>query len=272
MERTEVAEIEALRSVFAAMPAEVAEEIEAAALELGDALALRIGSFPAIPELNHVLGVSSAEQLDALPAFYGAGRHLVSPRPGVDLDPELRERGYEPGYAWMKFSRGARPAPEAATDLRIVEVGPDRGTDFGRAAVEGFGMPPAFADWLALLPGHGGWHCFVAYDGSEPAAGAAMHVFEDVAWFGIGATRPDFRRRGAQNALLAARVQLADELGCSLLVTETGELVDGRPSNSYRNILRAGFEPQYLRANYVPKDAEPAAASQVKTTGSMRPA
>ena len=112
----------------------------------------------------------------------------------------------------------------------------------------------------------------MAYDGALPAAGGAIHVYDDLAWIGIGATRPEFRRRGAQNAILAARIRRAAELGCTLLVTETGELVEDRPSNSYRNILRAGFEPQYLRANYVPNEADPARAGQVKATGSNLPA
>ena len=93
-----------------------------------------------------------------------------------------------------------------------------------------------------------------------------------LAWLGIAATVPGFRRRGAQTALLAARIRRASELGCTLLVTETGEAVDGRPAGSYRNILRAGFEPRYLRPNYFPKVTEPEAASQVNATGSSRPA
>jgi GNAT superfamily N-acetyltransferase len=272
VERTEVAEIEALRSLFAAVPSEVAEELRVSALELGEAFAGRVSAVPAASEVNHALGISTTEQLDALTAFYGDTRHLVSPAPAADLDDALGERGYEPGYAWMKFSRDAGAAPPAETDLDLVEIGPDRGEDFGRTVVAGFGMPPRFADWVGRLPGRDGWHCFVAYDGAEPAAGAAVHVFDGLAWFGLGATRPEFRRRGAQNALLAARIRRAGELGCTLLVTETGELVDDRPSNSYRNIVRAGFEPQYLRANYVPKTTEPARAIQVNTTGSSRPA
>jgi hypothetical protein len=35
------------------------------------------------------------------------------------------------------------------------------------------------------------------------------------------------------------------------LYTETGERVVGRPSNSYRNIMRAGFRPAYVRPNFV---------------------
>jgi hypothetical protein len=35
------------------------------------------------------------------------------------------------------------------------------------------------------------------------------------------------------------------------LVTETGERVEGRPSNSYRNLLRVGFQEEYLRPNWL---------------------
>jgi hypothetical protein len=38
-------------------------------------------------------------------------------------------------------------------------------------------------------------------------------------------------------------------------VTETGALFDGKPSNSYRNILRAGFELDYERPNYLSSPA-----------------
>jgi GNAT superfamily N-acetyltransferase len=270
VERTEVAEIEALRSMFDALPEDVAGPLGVATLELGEALAVRAPAAPQSPEVNHALGISTADQLDALSGFYGVGRHAVSPRPGVDLDADLRARGYEPGYSWMKFSRRPGDVPSAESDFRIVEVGAEAGEDFGRAVAEGFGLSEEFATWLALLPGREDWHTFVAYDGAEPAAGGAVHVFEEVAWCGLGATRPSFRRRGAQRAILAARVRRAAELGCTLVVTETGELLDDRPSNSYRNILRAGFEPQYLRANYLPKEMVPGAASQVKTTGSSR--
>ena len=36
-----------------------------------------------------------------------------------------------------------------------------------------------------------------------------------------------------------------------LVVTETGELEEGRPGNSYRNILRSGFHEVYVRPNFL---------------------
>src|SRR5947209_929114 len=238
--------------MFAAVPGAVAAELCTAQLDLGAGIAVKASALSAARELNHALGVSSADELDELVRFYGAVGHIVSPEPGFDLDHLLRERGYEPGYGWMKFSRGLEDLPEPRTDLELVEAGPDRGADFGRAVTLGFGLPARVADWLARLPGRDGWHCLVAFDGSQPVAAGALHVHEQTGWVGIAATLPSHRGRGAQSSILAARIRRAAELGCTLVVTETGELVPDRPSNSYRNIVRAGFEPRYLRPNYVP--------------------
>jgi len=75
-------------------------------------------------------------------------------------------------------------------------------------------------------------------------------------WLGQAATLPAHRRRGAQSALIAARIRAAAEAGAEVVVTETGEIVDDRPTISYRNILRAGFRAVYLRPNYVSPPAD----------------
>ena len=43
--------------------------------------------------------------------------------------------------------------------------------------------------------------------------------------------------------------------GARTAVTETGERQPDKPSNSYRNILRAGFHERYLRHNYLSPQA-----------------
>jgi hypothetical protein len=50
---------------------------------------------------------------------------------------------------------------------------------------------------------------------------------------------------------LAERLRAAGHLGCDRAVTETGERSGDRPSNSYRNILRAGFEEVAVTANWL---------------------
>jgi GNAT superfamily N-acetyltransferase len=146
----------------------------------------------------------------------------------------------------MKFERGIEP-PEIDSALRVRRV--DDGDDFGRIVVSAYGMPPDTASVFANLARTEGWYCFVAYDGDDAAGAAALYVHEDVGWLGVAGTAPEHRRKGAQNALLAARIAAGREHGVRTLTTETGERRPDRLSNSYRNILRAGFEERYVRPN-----------------------
>jgi hypothetical protein len=50
---------------------------------------------------------------------------------------------------------------------------------------------------------------------------------------------------------VAARIAAGIAAECTALVTETGEPVDGKPSGSYCNLVRASFEPRYVRQNYL---------------------
>jgi GNAT superfamily N-acetyltransferase len=180
----------------------------------------------------------------------------VAPRAEpADLQFLLGAAGLQPGYAWAKFRRGVDgEAPARTRELQVEGVDERQGRTFAETFGRGYGVPEPMHDWLALLPGREGGHCFLARDGDAPAAGAVF-VGSRVGWLGIAATLPEYRRRGAQSALLAARIRAAGGSGCELVVTETGALVDGKPSNSYRNILRAGFELDYVRANYLSSPA-----------------
>jgi GNAT superfamily N-acetyltransferase len=110
-------------------------------------------------------------------------------------------------------------------------------------------MPPVVGDWLAALPGRPRWLCFVGFDGDAPAAAGALFIDGACAWLGIGATVGSHRKRGAQSALLAARINVAIASGCTLLTTETGIPDGGEPAPSYANIQRAGFAVAYPRPN-----------------------
>ena len=88
-------------------------------------------------------------------------------------------------------------------------------------------------------------------DGDEQAAAAGVYIDEGVGYLGFAATLAEHRGKGAQNALLAKRIEHARAAGCDVLVTETGERRDDLPSNSYRNILRAGFAEVAVHANWL---------------------
>jgi GNAT superfamily N-acetyltransferase len=199
-------------------------------------------------ELNRVVDVSDDLDLDSVADVYAGKHHLVSVPPWVEgLGERLAEGGYTPGYAWMKFERAPDLAPRVEAQLRIEDASdPEL---FAVTAAEGFGAPPEAAPGFDVV-GRPGWHCLLAWDGDEPAAAASLFVQDGLAWFGGASTRPAFRGRGAQTSLLAARIERARAVGARRLTTETGERLPGRPDQSYRNIVRAGFREAYVRPNW----------------------
>ena len=103
--------------------------------------------------------------------------------------------------------------------------------------------------WAAQAPERLG---LLARPRRRRACGAAgVFIAEGVGYLGFAATLPEHRGKGGQNALLAERIDHAREAGCDVVVTETGERRDDLPSNSYRNILRAGFTEVAVRANWL---------------------
>jgi GNAT superfamily N-acetyltransferase len=132
----------------------------------------------------------------------------------------------------------------------LSEVGSDRSSDFAATACAGYGHAPEFVPWLEAVPGRERWVCVVAYEDKRPVGNGALAVDGDTGWLSFGATLPEARGRGSQSAILAYRIHRAAELGCTVLITETGERTGDRPSALYRNILRAGFEEVYLRPNF----------------------
>jgi GNAT superfamily N-acetyltransferase len=234
------AEYAALVDAFAASPqlCEVAE--------IGGATCIALRRLDS-RMFNRVLNLSSTEPLEEIAAYYGETPWWVSDSHGVG--PELEEQGFVRDYGSMKFSRGVGPR-EARSDLDVRLAGPEHAGDFARVVAEGYGLPEWTMPLAANVAGRAGWSCYIAYDGEQPAGAGALFLDGNVAWLGFAATLPRYRGRGAQSAILAARIEDARKQGCSTVVTETGELEEGRPSSSYRNILRAGFREAGVRANY----------------------
>ena len=161
----------------------------------------------------------------------------------------LVARGYRDDLAWVKFTRPAEPVERPASELGVASAEGEHAAAFGAIATAGFGFPDAFGPWLARLPALADWHCFVAVDGDEPVATGALRIHGAVGWLGFAATRPEHRGRGGQGLLLATRIGLAAEGGCTTVTTETGARGPGRADASYRNIERSGFAAIYTRPN-----------------------
>jgi GNAT superfamily N-acetyltransferase len=259
MHMAEQVELAGWAEVWDAAPADLAARHGIACTRIGGALCTAVGGQESTM-LNRVVGLgldqpATTRDLEAIEAFFGrhGQRFYVSLSPQAkpsDLPTQLQRNGFEPGYAWMKFTRGTDEPPPTQTELRVERVDPDHGADFGEVVAAGYELEPFTVPWLAELP-KTSWRCYVAYDGDEPAGAAALYTYDGAGYLCFAATRPEHRRKGSQSALLARRIRDALEAGCSQLFTETGERIPLKPSASYRNILRFGFAEAYLRPNYL---------------------
>lgn len=165
----------------------------------------------------------------------------------------LENAGLKSDRGWMNFERGPDPAPTVESNLEVREIGEEPVDEFGRIATSAYGMTPAVALLVRGLIDRPGFHLYMTFDGSTPAGTGLLSIDRDRAWFEWAATDPEFRQRGSQRALLARRIEDAVDAGCTRLLTCTGEAILGDPQHSYHNIEWAGFEPKFVRENWVPK-------------------
>ncbi len=81
-------------------------------------------------------------------------------------------------------------------------------------------------------------------DGKAAGTGSLL-IYDDVALLAGASTLPEFRRRGAQSALLTDRLNFAADLGCryAMIVAAPG-------SQSQKNAQRNGFQIAYTRTKW----------------------
>lgn len=258
-------ELAAFRDLFAAAPVAVAREGGLEALDLGGAFCTLAIGCPGASIFNRAVGVGTAApareaDIDVICRHYaerGVDLFLpVAPRAeSPELAVWLAERGFKPAWNWMQFTRGVDPLPREAVLMPIRSAYPADAPLLGKIVAEAFGLASFTARWIASLVGRFGWSWFVALVGSTPVGAAGLFVSGATGYLGFGGVLPEYRGRGAQLSLFAARIEAAADLGCNVLVTETGVREPGRPGFSYGNILRAGFDEAYVRSNYVRRNA-----------------
>ncbi len=254
MDDLERIELSAVLDFFAAASPDVADAFELAVLDLGGAAAFSIGAHPKLLLFNRVLGMQDETEVPKLEEWFGSRRctFAVSVRPGADLERALVARGYRQERAFMKFRRGVEQSRERETSLRIERVDRQRAEDYGTVVATVFGMASPLDRWFAALCTRVGWACFGAFDGDRLVGTGAVHFAGGFGWVGTAGTLPDARGRGAQSALLAARIRAAADAGARVLATETVDRVDGAAGPSFRNVLRAGFEEAYIQRWWIP--------------------
>lgn len=262
---SEEVEREALKSLHEHCPEETKADLGLNLAEIADALVATAIHDPSIL-LNRTVGLGTKAPVKPRSLKEIADRyeelgiesyflHLYESELSDEARSSLPHAGLVKTRGWMKFQRDMSSPKDSPTTLEVMMVGRDGANDFGRIVCNAFGMTDAAIPLLAGLVSDPRWYLFVSYDGDSAAGAGALFVLGDKAWIEWGATNPEFRCRGSQAAIMAARISKAIELGCTHIFTETGEAVEGDAQHSYKNILKHGFVEARMRENYEPEKA-----------------
>lgn len=201
--------------------------------------------------------VSSAD-LDALEALYQqheADAEIdVAPYADPTLFEGLGRRGFRlvalDTLLALRIEPGTR-FPPPAEGVTVRTAAPSEGPAWVRASLQGFsgsdsevpaGLAETFEAAFHVLTSTS---FFATVDGAlAGTAGVNLHA-GTASLFGAS-TLPGCRNRGAQAALVHARLTAAEAAGCDLAFTRTSP-----GSASQRNLERLGFRPVYSRARLV---------------------
>ncbi len=175
----------------------------------------------------------------------GVKRFFVWLSPGPDME---LVRGWLEASGLSRIRRTGYPTlcrkchvpVSFSTDLEIRQVSV-REIDAARAQ-----LGETMWSEYAKSAGEDGFFHYMAFDGALPVAIATLCIFEDLGYLMAAATAEGYRKRGAQQALIATRIRQAERAGCALLVSETLYMIE----HSYRNLQRAGFQEVYEKEVY----------------------
>ena len=175
----------------------------------------------------------------------GVKRFFVWLSPGPDMDvargwleasglSRIRRTGYP------TLCRSTASPVQFRTDLEVRQV--------TAMEIDAAGAQLGETLWpdYARSAGSEGFFHYMAFDGDRPVAIAMLCIFEGLGYLMAAATAESHRKRGAQQALIAKRIERAEQQGCSILVSETLYMLE----HSYRNLQRAGFEEAYEKEVY----------------------
>lgn len=246
---------------FVAARARLQPEVGAGWIEAGGALAMYDG--PASPVTQTFgLGMFEAptpEALDVIERFFrdrGATvNHETSPLADPSLVALLSSRGYRPiefsSVMYRPIDLGTTTIEtDADLDVRVARIEPADALRWSNAAArgwasEGLQLGEFVGGIGAVQAAATGFHAFLALlDGRDVGAGG-MFIHDRTALLAGASTVPEARRRGAQRALLEARLRFAAEAGCDLAM-----MVALPGSGSQRNAERRAFRIAYTRIKW----------------------
>jgi len=194
------------------------------------------------------------EQLEAFFKENGAPVfHEISPLADLSLLALLNERGYHPmeftSVMFRPIRRDVRLAASLNERIQVRLACENEQDLWGQTAARGWSELAEHAEFLreigAVTFQTESALSFLAESDGKPMATGVLYVQEGVALLAGASTVPEGRKRGAQLALLEARLRYAAERGCDLA------MMGAAPgSSSQRNAERHGFRIAYTRIKW----------------------
>jgi ribosomal protein S18 acetylase RimI-like enzyme len=222
-----------------------------AALErFGAAVAAVDPSRPTLDFVNRVYGLwpEDAGRVGEIARFYGE----QGVRGWFELAPSARFEGLAgaltaSGAAQIGFHAVLCGAASAGEEPGVSVEPADDPEFFAEVLLAGHGVPQgarvrdaaSVARWAEIA----GWRLYLARVDGSPAGAALLAIDGDIGYLANASTLPDFRHRGVQTALIAARGADARAAGCGLLSSGASF-----GSASMRNLERAGLRVAYTKA------------------------
>jgi len=199
----------------------------------------------------------TADDFDRLERFFferGApADHEVSPQTDPTTLALLTERGYRPieftsvMYLPVPSAYPTNVGLDPRLRTRVIQSGEEDA--WASVSARGWGEYPELREFLLgmgqVIASSQGALVFLAEWDDIPIGTAVLWCHDGVALLGGASTVPEARRRGAQRALLAARLAHAADAGCDLA------MMCAQPgSASQRNAERQGFRIAYTRTKW----------------------
>lgn len=177
--------------------------------------------------------------------------HEVSPMADPSLMGLLNKRGYHPVELTTVLYRPLsqeEPAREHEIKTRVIREGEE--DIWARTSAEGWSTQMGGVSDFMFQFGQIAARClgarpFIAELDGKPISAGMLYMYGEAALLAGASTIPKGRNRGAQNALLDARLRYAADQGCTLAM-----MCAAPGSQSQRNAEKNGFRVAYTRTKW----------------------
>jgi hypothetical protein len=200
-------------------------------------------------------GADDMDKIEAFFAKHGAETfHEVSPMADPALLTLLGERGYRPieltTVMFQELDANDQLRVAKNQDIKTRMIGPDEADMWAAVAAEGWSTEmPEIKDFLLGLGKVAartkGCRSFIAELDGKPIATGGFNVYDDVCVLAGASTIESGRNLGAQNALVAARLNYGAANGCKYAM-----MCAAPGSQSQVNAEKNGFKIAYTRTKW----------------------